>query len=159
MENQLVIITLFLSFLAFGWIKKRNLLTSQWCKKQEQGFGYKEIVFAGRTAAKGKRRFILKIRYTHWWKVISFVYVTLFCLILMLSNSLTIVFISSHTCTNKPLMCSQIVPYSCARCSVFITKVSYPNLVVMLTCRYMTFWFHCTFLIPLGTLNIHPDKS
>lgn len=142
------------------WIdNKGNLLTSQWCKKQEQGFGYKELVFAGRTAAKSKRRCILKIRYKHWWKVITFVYVTLFCLILMLSNSLTIVFISSHTCTNKPLIFSQSVPYSCARYSVFITKASYPNVVVMLTCRYMTFWFHCKFLIPLGALNIQTSLN
>lgn len=71
----------------------------------------------------------------------------------MLSNSLTIVFISSHTCTNKTLIFSQSVPYSCACYSVFITKASYPNVVVMLTCRYMTFWFHCKFLIPLKARN------
>lgn len=41
----------FLDVFSIWMDNKGNLLTSQWCKKQEQGFGYKEIVFAGRTAA------------------------------------------------------------------------------------------------------------
>lgn len=159
MENQLVIIILFSTFSAFGWIikgiyshhndaksKNKDLDIKKLSLQEEQLRKVRGVVFSKLYTNIGGRSFHL-FMWPYSAKFWCWVTVSLSC------------FFSSHTCTNKPLMCSQSVPYSCACCSMFITKVSYPNVVVMLTCRYMTFWFHCKFFIPMGDLNIQTSLN